>query len=57
MQFKLMICLVIFGIAVKEIRHRFFSANQSKMVICVSASAAGQHIEAPINTNNNLPDS
>jgi hypothetical protein len=27
------------------------------MVNCVSASASAQHIEAPIITNNNLPDS
>jgi hypothetical protein len=34
-----------------------FSADKSKMVNCVSASASAQHIEAPVNTNNNLPDS
>ena len=39
----------------KEIRHCFFSADKSKMVNCVSAPASAQHIEAPINTNNNLP--
>jgi sigma54-dependent transcription regulator len=43
----------------EKIRHCFFSADKSKMVNCVSASASAsaQHIEAPINTNNNLPDS
>jgi hypothetical protein len=37
-----------------KIRHCFFSAYQAKMVNWVSASASAQHIEAPINTNNNL---
>jgi len=40
----------------KKIRHCFFRAHQAKMVNCVPASAAAQHIEAPIITNNNLPD-
>jgi len=39
------------------LRHCFFSADKSKMVNCVSASASAQHIEAPINTNNALADS
>jgi hypothetical protein len=38
-------------------RHYFLSADKSKMMIYVSASASTQHIKAPINTNNNLPDS
>jgi hypothetical protein len=42
-----------FGI---KIRHCFFKADKSKMVNCVSALAVAQHIEAPINTNNNYPN-
>jgi len=30
------------------LRHCFFSADKSKMVNCVSASASAQHIEAPL---------
>jgi hypothetical protein len=39
----------------KKIRHCFFKADESKMVNCVSVSAVAQHIEAPINANNNHP--
>jgi hypothetical protein len=41
----------------EKIRHCFFSTNQAKVANCVSASASAQHIEAPINTNNNFADS
>jgi hypothetical protein len=34
------------------LRHCFFSADKSKMVDCVSASVAIQHIEATIYANN-----
>jgi len=37
----------------QKIRSCFFKAYESKMVICVSDSAAAQHIEAPIYANNN----
>ena len=36
------------GVIKKKIRYCFFSANQAKMVNCVSASATAQHIEASI---------
>jgi hypothetical protein len=38
-------------------RTLLFDAYQGKIANCVPASASAQHIEAPINTNNNLPDS
>jgi len=37
------------------IRSCFFKADEMKMVICVSVSAAAQDIEAPIYANNNHP--
>ena len=43
--------------AIPEIRQFFFRAHQAKMVNCMPASGAAQHIEAPIITNNNLPAS
>jgi hypothetical protein len=39
----------------KKIRSYFFKADESKKENCVSVSAAAQHIEAPINANNNHP--
>jgi len=32
----------------KKIRNFFFNADKSKVMNCVSTSAAAQHIEAPI---------
>jgi hypothetical protein len=48
---RVTICVTIHA----KIRHCFFSADKSKMVNYISASA--QHIEAPIKTNNKLADS
>jgi hypothetical protein len=48
---------VLGALAHLKIRHCFFSTNQAKVANCVSASASAQHIEAPINTNNNFADS
>ena len=36
----------------EKIRYGFFSADKSKMVNCVPASAEDQHIEAPMYANN-----
>jgi len=38
------------------IRHCYFKADKSKMANCVSARDAAQHIEAPIDKNNNYPN-
>ena len=40
----------------EEIRSCFFNAYKAKIVNCVTAPAAAQHIEAPINTNSNHPN-
>jgi len=36
--------------------YRLLYADKSKTLNCVAASVTAQHIEAPINTTNNLPD-
>jgi hypothetical protein len=39
-----------------KIRHCFFSANQTKIANCVSASSLAKHIEASIKRNQYQPD-
>ncbi len=39
--------------SLRKIRHCFFNADELKVVNCMSASVAAQHIEASLDVNNN----